>query len=111
MTSHPGRACQYGHFDGRIVYEIDAAKLRRMGVHIESTTAIAKRYGIKTTEPNRLEYVTPSYWLARFWIPAECRRVHTFSDFRKSCVEAGFVDSMCSCNDFCPATGVERVGC
>ncbi|KFX95756.1 hypothetical protein O988_05660 [Pseudogymnoascus sp. VKM F-3808] len=67
MTSEPGRACQYGHFDGQLVYEIDAAKLRQMGVHFESTTAIAKRYGIKITGPGRL-------------------------DFRKSCVEAGYVD-------------------
>ncbi|KFY07182.1 hypothetical protein V492_07378 [Pseudogymnoascus sp. VKM F-4246] len=90
MTSNPGRACQYGNnFDGRLVYEIDAAKLRQMRVHIESTTAIAERYGVSFGRP---DYVTSWYWLARFWIPAECRRVHPFTQFRKSCVEAGFVD-------------------
>jgi hypothetical protein len=106
MTSSPGRACQYGNAEGRLVYEIDGAKLLRMGVDIEPTTDIAERHGIKTTEPDRLEYVTPTYWLARFWIPAECivRRVHSLHEFREKCIEAGLVYSM-FCNSSCLAKG------
>ena len=98
LTSDPGFACEYGAYDGRLVYEIDAAKLRLMKVHIESTPDIARGWRIRFTGPDdgRQRYVTDTHWLARFWIPAECMRAHSFTEFRAKCVKAGFVDGMFS---------------
>ncbi|KFY91569.1 hypothetical protein V500_04592, partial [Pseudogymnoascus sp. VKM F-4518 (FW-2643)] len=94
LTTDPGFACKYGRYDGLFVYEIDAAKLRQMKVHIESTFDIATGWGIrfKGLDKGRQHYVTESHWLARFWIPAECRKTHSFTAFREKCIKAGFVD-------------------
>ncbi|KFY87564.1 hypothetical protein V498_07117 [Pseudogymnoascus sp. VKM F-4517 (FW-2822)] len=96
LTTDPGFVCEYGNLgDGQFVYEIDAAKLRQMKVHIESTSVLAKGWRIryKGPDPGRLHNVIDTHWLARFWIPAECiMRAHSFKEFREKCIKAGFVD-------------------
>lgn len=103
LTTDPGFACKFGtKYDGQFVFEIDAVKLRRMGVHVESTVDIADRWRVpyRGSEP-RLHYVFPSHWLARFWIPKECMKPHSFTQFRDKCRKSGFFNGMFSTTLLC----------
>ncbi|KFY26290.1 hypothetical protein V491_01369 [Pseudogymnoascus sp. VKM F-3775] len=93
LTTDPGFACEYGASrGGQSVYEIDAAKLRKMRIDIEPTSDIAARWGFRATgpDPGRLQHGTRSFWEAQFWVPDECIRRHSFTEFRDKCVRAGF---------------------
>lgn len=98
LTTDPGFVCKYGNLDdGQFVYEIDAAKLRQMKVHIESTPVLARGLKIryKGPDPGRVHNVIDTHWLARFWIPAECiTRAHSLKEFREKCIKAGFVNGV-----------------
>lgn len=105
LTTDPGRAFNIGQRNKRNrlgglhheVYHIDAAKLRKMKIVTERTTDLATQWDIPYlgSGADRLEYVTDSHWLARFWIPAECIIGKIpFSDFEELCTEHGVVNSM-----------------
>ena len=63
--------------------------------HIEPTTVLADRKGIKYNGQDRFHYVFGSHWLARFWISAECIiwKV-SFPEFQDACITSGVVDSI-----------------
>lgn len=97
LTTDPGFACEYGASrGGQSVYEIDASKLRKMRIDIEPTSDIAARWGFRATgpDPGRLQHGTRSFWEAQFWVPNECIRTHSFTEFRDKCVRAGFNKGM-----------------
>jgi hypothetical protein len=96
LTDDPGRAFKFGQYrSDPHIFVIDAAKLQQMNIHMEPTTVLAERWGVKYKGSDRLHYVTGSHWLVRFWIPAECivRKV-SFPDFKEACITSGIVDSM-----------------
>lgn len=98
LTDDPGRAFRFGQpYSEPSVSIIDAAKLRQMEIQIERTTDLARRWGVKykSEDRSRVQYVTDSHWLARFWIPAECIILRVpFYDFKKVCIKYGVVDGM-----------------
>lgn len=104
LTTDPGRAMKIGRHKvthaprglHHEVYQIDAAKLRRVKIDTESTTDPATRWRIVYTgQGNRLHYVTDSHWLAWFWIPTECIIGKLpFSEFGKLCEKHGIINSM-----------------
>ncbi|KFX97218.1 hypothetical protein V490_02911 [Pseudogymnoascus sp. VKM F-3557] len=97
LRSDPGLASQRGNKrSGKLlVYEIDAEKMRQMGVCVEATTDLARRWGITWRGFSfwTCDYIASDKWLARFWIPVECVRVHSYEEFRDKCIEAGFIDA------------------
>ena len=96
LKDDPGQVFKFGqHRPGRHIFIISAARLQKLNIRTERTTVIAERWGTKYTGPDRLDYVTRSHWLARFWIPAKCI-VHeiSFPDFEKPYLASGIVDSM-----------------
>ncbi|KFY07299.1 hypothetical protein V492_07266, partial [Pseudogymnoascus sp. VKM F-4246] len=118
LTTDPGFACTFdAHIGGREVVEIDAVKLWRMGVCVESTVDIAKEFGITYlgSDPGRLNYVTPSHWVARYWVPAECCvATYSLSQFEEICLKAGFLDKVTKKGikpEDLPAKAYEKLEC
>lgn len=90
MTASPFRVLrlmQHEETSSADVFVIDAERLWATNVHFEQTTAMADRYGVAWTRGyDRAHYITPTHWVAQYWIPADCivRKV-PFHQFQELC--------------------------
>jgi len=90
LTESPTRALRFGKgMASAKVFIIDAVRLRAAKIHTERTTVLASRYATKP------QYTTKSYWLAWFWVPADCLvKSVSFDEFQEVCKENNISNGM-----------------
>jgi len=87
---------------------IDASKLQRMGVDFARSTDLRDGFGILRWPHAPNNYITPTQWLAQFWIPQKCIvAMVDLTEFKSACEPYNIVNGKCSSR---PSSGVKYPG-